>query len=435
MNNRKKVFDKLDSLNALKSPPSILTEVLPLIDQESLSTSELSAIILKNPDFAARILRKANSLFYGHQQEITSVDQAIKVVGRNMVKRHLLSISIYDRLALKDSGNSRDLEKLWQHLLETAVAAKDAARIVNYGAEDEAYAAGLLHDFGRVILLQYFPGECDEIYRLSAEEKFLIDAEREILDTDHQEIGHHIAEQWNLPQSLSEIIGNHHPVDEVELNAYPQLAGLVIFADNISPTNFEYPDSLDGTGRRISVLDTVSGKLGLSMDEIKNICCDLSGEVVKNAEGFGLNPGDAFEYLSRANRKLYDLYLGLAGAFREKRGLSGNLSQQERMGSIHESLNIALATLSHYINNATMNISGQCEVMQMLYERNDREKFFQKMPAALESVKSSIRKISIILEELSVLSNFENVNYLKDSNAIDIEAELRNRLDSSQVLI
>jgi HD-like signal output (HDOD) protein len=76
MNNRKKVFDKLDSLNALKSPPSILTEVLPLIDQESLSTSELSAIILKNPDFAARILRKANSLFYGHQQEIISKSSA-----------------------------------------------------------------------------------------------------------------------------------------------------------------------------------------------------------------------------------------------------------------------------------------------------------------------------------------------------------------------
>jgi HD-like signal output (HDOD) protein len=114
MNNRKKVFDKLDSLNALKSPPSILTEVLPLIDQKSHSTSELSAIFLKNPDLTARILRIANSLFYGHHQEITSVDQAIKVVGRNMVKRHLLSISIYDRLALKDSGNSRDLEKLWQ---------------------------------------------------------------------------------------------------------------------------------------------------------------------------------------------------------------------------------------------------------------------------------------------------------------------------------
>jgi putative nucleotidyltransferase with HDIG domain len=414
MNNRKKVFDKLDSLNALKSPPSSLTEVLALID---------------------RILRVANSSFYGHRQEITSIEQAIMIIGPDNVKFLLLSIAVYTGLTSKKSGNFKNPGRLWQHLLETAVVAKNAARIVNYSAADEAYVAGLLHDFGKVFLLRYFPGEYDEICRLSIEEKFLIDAEREILDTDHQEIGRHIGEQWSLPKSLSEIIGNHHPVDEIESSARSQLARLVIFADNLSPANFEYPDSQEGTRRRITVLDTISAKIGLSMDDIKNICCNLPGEVVKSAEGFDLNPGYAFEYLSRANRKLFNLYLELAGAFREKQRLSGELSQQERMGSVRESLNITLATLSHYINNATMNISGQCEVMQMLYERNDREKFFQKMPATLESVKSSIRKISITLEELSNLSRLENINYLKNSKAIDIEAELKNRLDSSQVSV
>lgn len=434
MYTRKKVFDKLKSLNVIVSPPPIIAEVFSLIDQDSSSASKLSTIILKDPDLTARILRIANSSSYGYREEVTSVNQAIMFIGQNVVKCLLLSISIYNGIASKDAHNSRDLEKLWQHLLETAVAAKNAAQIVNYSVVNEAYVAGLLHDLGRIFLLQYFPHEYDEIYRLSIGDKFLIDAERDILDTDHQEIGKYVAEHWDLPKSLSEIIGNHHPDEQIELNSYPQLAKLIMFADSLSPANFEFPDSLTGASRRITVLDATSAKIGLSVDDIKNIYCNLPREVLRNAEGFDLQLGDAFEYLSQANRKLFDLYLELAGAFRERQELSINFSQEEGMDGIHESLDIALATLSHYINNATMNISGQCEVLQMLYERNDLEKVFKKIPATLESVRSSIRKISIILEELSNLSSLDNINYLKNSKAIDIEAELKNRLDATQVL-
>jgi signal transduction histidine kinase len=208
-----------------------------------------------------------------------------------------------------------------------------------------------------------------------------------------------------------------------------------MFADNLSPANFEFPDTLTGAGQRITMLYATSAKIGLALEDIRNIYCNLPKEVLRNAERFDLDQGDALEYLSRVNRSLFDLYLGLAGAFRERQKVSGKLLQQERMGGIQESLNIALATLSHYINNATMNISGQCEILQMLHERKDREKVSQKLPVSLESIRSSIRKISIILEELSNLSKLENINYMKNSRAIDIEAELRNRLDSSQVLI
>jgi putative nucleotidyltransferase with HDIG domain len=435
MNVRKRIFNKLDSLEVIVSPPSIIAEVLTLIDQESSSAAKLSTIILKDPNLTARILRIANSSYYGYRQEVTSINQAIMIIGQNIIKCLLLSISIYNGIASKDSGNSKDLEKLWQHLLETAVAAKNAAQKVNYSVVDEAYIAGLLHDFGRIFLLQYFPEECKEIYRLSINDKFHIDAEREILNTDHQEVGKYIAEHWNLPRSLSEVIGNHHPSDDKEFNEMSLLGKLVMFGDSLSPANFEFPDNLNGASHRIATLDSTSDKIGLSMDDIKNIYCSLPKEVLRNAEGFDLNLGDAFEYLSQANRKLFDLYLELTGAFREREELSIKLLQEERMGGIHDSLNIALATLSHYINNATMNISGQIEVLQMLHEGKDKDKVYDKIPSMIESVRSSIRKISVILEELSNLSSIENINYMKNSRAINIEDELKKRLDSTQVLI
>ena len=129
MNVRKKIFNKLDSLEVIVSPPSIIAEVLTLIDQESSSAAKLSTIILKDPNLTARILRIANSSYYGYRQEVTSVNQAIMIIGQNIIKCLLLSISIYNGIASKDASDSKDLERLWQHLLETAVAAKTPPRV------------------------------------------------------------------------------------------------------------------------------------------------------------------------------------------------------------------------------------------------------------------------------------------------------------------
>ena len=430
---RKKVFDKLESLDVIASPPTIIAEVLSLIDQESSSAAKLSNIILKDPNLTARILRIANSPFYGSRQEITSVNQAIMIIGQNIIKCLLLSISVYNGIATRDSAESEELEKLWQHLLETAVATKNAAQIVNYSVVDEAYVAGLLHDFGRIFLLQYFPDESRKAVQLTQEDKEYLEAEREVLETDHQEVGKYIAECWHLPQSFVDIIGNHHLEGKIDIDDMSLLSKLVLFADTLSPANYEYADSLAGASRRITILDTASTKIGLSMEDIKNIYCNMPKEVLRNAEGFDLNLGDAFEYLSQANRKLFDFYLELAGAFREREELSIRLLQEERLGGIHDSLHIALATLSHYINNATMNISGQCEVLQLLYNNKDQEKVYNKIPELLASIRSSIRRISIILEELSNLSNIENLNYMKNSRAINIETEIKRRLETAQV--
>jgi hypothetical protein len=173
---------------------------------------------------------------------------------------------------------------------------------------------------------------------LALSEKSYIDAERETLQTDHQEIGRYIAEYWNLPQALTDIIGNHHPSGDRDINEPSLLAKLVLFADTLSPATFEFPDSLFDASQRITILHTTSGKIGLSMDDIKNIYCNMPMEVLRNAEGFDLNLGDAFGYLSHANKKLFDLYLELAGAFRENEKLSVRLLQRERIGGIHESL-------------------------------------------------------------------------------------------------
>jgi len=161
----------------------------------------------------------------------------------------------------------------------------------------------------------------------------------------------------------------------------------------------------------------------------------LPKQVLHHAEGMNLNMGDAIQYLSRVNTELFDLYIDLANTFKERQELSKKILKEERLEAALESLHIALATLSHYINNSTMSISGQAEVMKLLYDKGEREQAFMRIPIMADAVKSAIKKISVVLEELSNITSLDKINYFKHSKAIDIEKSLKERLESKSVTI
>jgi len=369
----------------------------------------------------------------GNRQGIDEVIRATEIIGRDKIKALLIPVAIFNVVFTRETKNPATIERLREHMLETAVAAQYAARVTGYNDVDEAFMAGFLHDFGRMILLRYFPQEFDEIRRISGDDNLLIDAERDILDTDHQEIGKYIAERWGLPKSFSDVMESHHPDDITDLDSYPQLARLVMFADNISPSGFDFPDNPTGAARRTRVLEKCGANIGFSLKDIKNMYCDLPGDILAVASLFNEKNQDRIEYLSRINRKLFDYCLNLADSIREDRGLSRILPQKRLSGGVQESFGFTLATLSHQINNATMNISGQCEILQMLHDQDDWELIHRKIPATVESVKSSIRKISLILEELSGFNNIENQNNIEKSKVVDVDSELKNRPDPTQV--
>ena len=435
MSLRNKIFARLDSIDVISTPPAIISDVLSLLNQEDSSSVKLSQIILKDPNLTARVLKIANSTFYGYRGQVNNVNQAVMILGQNMVKCLVLSISIYDQVISKDPGKDKEFNKLWQHFLETATAAKNVALNIKYEMLEEAYVAGLLHDFGRLFLLRYFGRETFQANRLLADGMFLIDAERKLFGTDHQEIGGFIASRWNLPMSLVQAIGNHHPPDGVALKELPVLSRIVVISDNLSPTGNELPENLDGAGFRIEMIDACCNSLGLDMDKIKKVYSAIPREVLGNAEGMGLNLGEAFEYLSQVNARLFNLYVELASIFRERQELSGRLLNEERLEGTLESLHIALATLSHYINNATMNISGQCEILQLLHRKGDKNEVFEKIPSLNESIRLSTKRISMILRELSNIASMEKISYFKNSRAIDIEKSLKEQLEENLVKI
>jgi signal transduction histidine kinase len=146
------------------------------------------------------------------------------------------------------------------------------------------------------------------------------------------------------------------------------------------------------------------------------------------AEGIGLNLGQTFEYLSHINSRHFDLYVDLTGIFRERQELSRRLLNEDRFKGMLESL-------AHYINNTIMNISGQCEILQLLHQNGDKDEIFEKIPSLNETIRLSANRISTVLRELSSITGMEKIGSLMYPGALDIERSLKEKLEENPVEI
>lgn len=431
MSLKNKIFSRLNSIDVISTPPAKISEILSLSNQDDVSSTKLSQIILGDPNLTARVLKIANSTFYGCRGPMNNLAQVMTVLGQDMVKCLVLTISIYDQVKSKDPGKDKEFKNLWQHFLETAAAARNVALNIGYEMPQEAYVAGLIHDFGRLFLLRYFGRETFQVNRLLADGMSLIEAERKIFGTDHQDIGKFIASRWNLPISLVQAIGNHHPRDGETLNELSLLSRIVAISDNLSPACNELPENKDGIRYRIEIIDACRDSLGLDLKQIKKIYSAIPGEVLGNAEGIGLNLGQAFEYLSQVNATLLNFYVESANILREHLEISHRFQNEEKAEGTLESLCFALATLSHHINNDVMNISGQCEILKLLHRKGDKDEIYDMIPSLTESIRSSTNRISMMLREFSGITSMEKIGNFKNSRAINIEESLKERLEKN----
>ena len=204
----KKITEKIIGLPTL---PTVISKLIKVVDNPKTSVSSLSNLISTDQALTARILKMANSAYYGFSREIYTVNMAIVVMGFNAVKEMGLSLSVFD--AFKDLSNIKhfDAAQFWQHSIGSGVAAKMLANRYVKKLAGEAFVAGLLHDIGKVVVSQYMHKEFAEIMTRVADNTIsLEDAELDVLGTNHSEIGGWLTDRWRLPVVISECIKHHH---------------------------------------------------------------------------------------------------------------------------------------------------------------------------------------------------------------------------------
>ena len=238
------------SIIGLPTLPTVITQMIGLIDNPKTSARDVARLIATDQALTAKILKLANSAFYGFPRKISTVNHAIVVLGFETVKSLGLSVSVLERFASGGKDTSFDRQKFWEHSIACGVAARLLAGKLRYRVQGEAFAAGILHDIGKLILSQYFPDEFAEIMRLVREQDIYIGkAEEAVLGVTHAEIGHWLAEKWNLPGQLDDTIAFHHAPGRLERGA--ELPSLIHLADFLCRRE----KIGDGGGRKLPSLD------------------------------------------------------------------------------------------------------------------------------------------------------------------------------------
>lgn len=211
--------------------PPVAARVLKLLEDDNIDIRNISKVIEADASLTLKLLRVANSPLYATRTEISSIHQAIITLGLNRLTNIVLGVSIFSRFLLSSQKEASELmQKFWWHSSCTGIVAKAlSAKIKKFYRENE-FIGGLLHDIGKLAMLQYDAGKYAKVIELINEKNMLDhEAEREIFGTDHMEVGEHIAVLWKLPEELTNIIAHHWK--PASAPSSKELVSVVRFAD------------------------------------------------------------------------------------------------------------------------------------------------------------------------------------------------------------
>lgn len=195
---------QVETIDTLPTIPSILRKLLAIIEKPKISINEIGSFIANDPVLTSRVLKVVNSPIYGFPGRISSLNQALILLGLNVVRGMLLGVSVFEAM-------QKTMVGLWEHSLGCAIASRIIAKKKGLKEPEEISIAGLLHDIGKVVMGLKFPDEYGKaIADAQNSEIFMIEAEKKHFNISHSDAGGWIALKWNFPQNLVEPIEYHH---------------------------------------------------------------------------------------------------------------------------------------------------------------------------------------------------------------------------------
>ena len=222
----------LRKLKELPPMPQVMFKARDVMNDPKSNFKALSDILETDQAMAARVLRLANSAYYGLAGKVSSVQHASVLLGYKTVGEIVSMAGSSTLLGESLGGYKLDSGDLWHHSLAVALASKIIAKKVKPDMENDAFAAGLIHDSGKIVLDKYLL-ERQPLFEtfMKDGQKTFLEAEKEILGFDHSEIAAQMCESWKIPNILTNAICYHHHPSRSKDS---MLAYIVHVADSLS---------------------------------------------------------------------------------------------------------------------------------------------------------------------------------------------------------
>lgn len=254
--------DIIKCVRDLPSLPAVVAELLATMEQEDIDTHVLAAKIALDQALTAKTLRLANSSFYGLQSKVTTIQQAISVLGFHSIRTLVTACSVTASFT-PGKDVEFDFQAFWRHAIGSAVCARVLAP--RFGINpDTAFTAGLLHDLGTLVLCTRFPADYRRVAAYQREHDCVTSAAQlAVFGIDHAAVGSALTAHWKFPQQIQAAVAGHHLADEATAppgaRAAPSLTTVTYMAnilahaldmsgqedDQVPPLSLEVWQSLD----------------------------------------------------------------------------------------------------------------------------------------------------------------------------------------------
>jgi putative nucleotidyltransferase with HDIG domain len=233
----------LDGVVTLPTMPASLARITQLLNDPNSSLQDVGRAIATDPSISIKTLRLVNSVYYGLEQKVSTVEHAVALLGTKVIRNLVLSASAFNAMQEMSAG-------FVKHSVACGMAMRALAEHghlrAHFNSPDEAFVFGLLHDIGKVVLYGFLPEECAAVAAIATERGIAwYEAEREVIGTDHAELGARLAQNWKLSHAIAQAIAGHHDLSRVEPE-FRSLAATLCVANYIS-TACGYPSS-EGVG-------------------------------------------------------------------------------------------------------------------------------------------------------------------------------------------
>jgi len=417
------IFSRIEREHRLFTLPEVLAQVIRTAEDPGSSVRDIATIISRDVTLTSKILKMANSSFYGRPNQVQSVNDAIGVLGTRTVKSIALSVSVYDICNRLET--QVDLKDYWLHSLEVAILSELIARRVRYKSAEEAFVAGLLHDIGILILDSTFQSEYEAIWQRCLKGDDLLKTEEEELGTNHAQIGAFVASRWNLPQSYQDCLRDHHRMfDMSEPSPAQKLINIVALASRVG--RFSIYSHIFTGKKDAENKNALMRSLGLTNDDLKSIDDEAITKFLETAAFLEIDVGTPLELAHRANELMTDMFSQLDVLYQQLCEHHGSGVPGDRLDEIAtDVMYTVVATFSHYFNNACATILGRSQLIELALKKGEvMDSNSEILKRSIEVIQSGVESISNVLSVMRSVESFQTVQYHESAKIIDLKDQL-----------
>jgi putative nucleotidyltransferase with HDIG domain len=262
--------------------PKAAQKALALIRSPKANAADLAGVLATDQVLSAQVLRWANSAYYGMENRIVTVQQAIVVLGMNTIHELIMTYSVSEQLNRAAPGYELQRGELWHHALGTAIGAKLISKQLRLKFDEESYFAGLLCDIGKLVFEKLLRDA--DLHQTEWDQHSFLEMERGIFGLDHAMLGAEMARRWQLPENLVETIAHHH--DPHNAGSHQLLASTIHVAD-VSMMILGIGIGVDGL--RYPLEQKAMQRLGLNGDDLIRLVEQITTQLDQAKELIKLN--------------------------------------------------------------------------------------------------------------------------------------------------